>query len=128
MIETGQLNIFSYTNRRTQHVQSVPLYRCEELTAEMLVLPPGQTAELGAHPTCNEVYDVVEGAGHFTVAGRSFVGTPGKCVLVAAGVERMLYNDGDVPWVLRVTTQERMRVRGIGRLLARALRHKFGWA
>lgn len=126
MLETGQLNIHSYANRHARSVQTVQLYHHEELTAEMVVLPPGRRMEATGHPACHEVFDVVDGSGQFQVDGRTFAGTPGKCVFVAAGVDRMLYNDGDTPWVLRVTTLERVGLRDVGRLLVRTVRCRLG--
>ncbi len=125
MIDTGQLNIHSYKNLHTQAIQTVPLYTVDELRADLVVMPPGARVNVHTHARQHELFDVVEGEGTFQVGERSFVGGPGKCVLVTAGLSHSLYNHSDQPWILRVTYQEQLKPWDVGRLIGRSLRRKF---
>lgn len=125
MIDTGQLNIHSYKNLHSRAIQTVALYTVDELRAELVVLPPGATVQEHSHARLHELFDVVEGEGTFQVGERSFVGGPGKCVLVTAGLRHSIHNHSDAPWVLRITYQEQLNPWDVGRLISRALRRKF---
>ena len=125
MSANGQLNIHSFRNPHNHEVQSVSLFRHDELHAQMVVVPPGGTIQAHIHADQDELFDVVEGQGIFTVGELEFAGLPGKCVFVEAGTDHSLRNPHDTPWVLRVTYHERLGVRHLGRLLKRALRRKF---
>jgi quercetin dioxygenase-like cupin family protein len=126
MLNTGQLNIHSYKNPRSRAVQTVALFTCEELRAELVVLPPGAHITRHSHARQHELFDVIEGAGVFQVGEHTFAGAPGKCVLVPAGTDHSLCNDSSAPWVLRVTYQEQLSPKLFGKLVARALRRTFG--
>ncbi|RIK55272.1 MAG: hypothetical protein DCC57_05585 [Chloroflexi bacterium] len=125
MIDTGQLNIHSYKNLHSRAIQTVALYAVDELRAELVVLPPGAVVQEHSHARLHELFDVVEGEGTFQVGERSFVGGPGKCVLVTAGLRHSIHNHSDAPWVLRITYQEQLNPWDVGRLISRALRRKF---
>ncbi|GIV78829.1 cupin domain-containing protein [Litorilinea aerophila] len=122
MADVGQLNIHSYKNLRSQEIQQVPLFQHEELHAELLVIPPGQSIGRHSHPDRHELLDVVEGSGTMEVGGLVCRGAPGKCLFVPADTPHSLHNDTERPWVLRVTYQERLFPRHLGRLVVRALR------
>lgn len=124
MSASGQLNIHSFRNRNSHGIQSVSLFQHEEIHAQMVVVPPGGTIAVHTHHDQDELFDVVEGEGVFTMGELEFAGLPGKCVFVEAGTAHSLRNPHDVPWVLRVTFHERLGVRHIGRLLKRAVRRK----
>lgn len=124
MIDTGQLNIHSYKNLHSRAIQTVALYTVDELRAELVVLPPGATVQEHSHTRLHELFDVIEGEGTFQVGERSFVGGPGKCVLVTAGLPHSIHNHSDAPWVLRITYQEQLKPWDVGRLISRALRRK----
>jgi mannose-6-phosphate isomerase-like protein (cupin superfamily) len=121
-----QLNIHSFRNANSKTVQQVRLFECEELKAELVILPPGSGGEWHSHADSHELFDVLEGAGTFYVADRQFPGRSGKSVLVPAGVAHRLHNDGEDPWVLRVTYQKRIGVRHIGKLMLRSIRQQLG--
>lgn len=126
MDAAGQLNIHSYKNLRSRSVQTVSLFDHEELRAELVVLPPGATVERHQHTNCHELFDVIEGEGAFLVGERRFPGGPGKCIFVPAGEAHSLHNEGDTPWVLRVTYQEQLGARHLGRWVRRTLQRKLG--
>ena len=121
---SGQLNVFSYRNQNTSDIQQVRLFECDELRACLVVMPPGAAIETHAHAQCNELFDVVEGEGQFTVDGRSFRGDFGKCVFVPAGTPHSIHNDSDSLWTLRVTYQECLYPRHIGKLVKRSIKRK----
>jgi quercetin dioxygenase-like cupin family protein len=125
MSVAGQLNIHSYKNLRSRTVQTVALFSHEELRAELVVLPPGATVEWHSHAQHHELFDVIEGEGTFQVGEWRFAGGPGKCVFVPAGEGHSLHNGSDAPWMLRITYQEQLGPRHLGRLVRRALRRKF---
>jgi quercetin dioxygenase-like cupin family protein len=118
----GQLNVFSFRNPNTDTIQNVRLFEHEELRAFLVVMPPGATIEAHSHADSHELFDVVEGAGTFTVDGRTFRGDSGKCVFVPAGVPHSIHNDSDTLWTLRVTYQECVRPRSFGKIVKRSLR------
>jgi mannose-6-phosphate isomerase-like protein (cupin superfamily) len=126
MPQFEQLNIHSYKNPNTSSPQHVHLFECEELKAELVILPPGASGDWHVHENAHELFDVIEGQGTFLAGDREFNGGPGKCVLIPAGVRHTLRNDGNTPWVLRITYQERFYPRHIGKLLGRAIRKRLG--
>ena len=123
-MQSGQLNVFSFRNQNTSDIQQVRPFECDELRACLVVMPPGATIDTHAHAQCNELFDVVEGEGQFTVDGRTFRGECGKCVFVPAGVPHSIHNDSDRLWTLRVTYQECVYPRHIGRIVKRSIRKK----
>jgi mannose-6-phosphate isomerase-like protein (cupin superfamily) len=125
MFQSGQLNIFSYQNANATEIQNVRLFACEELRAYLVVVPPGGAIADHVHADAHELFDVVEGEGIFVVDGRTFHGTAGKCVFVPAGVSHSIRNESDAPWTLRVTYQDQVSPRHIGKLIRRALRRRF---
>ena len=108
---SGQLNVFSYRNQNTSDIQQVRLFECDELRACLVVMPPGAAIETHAHAQCNELFDVVEGEGQFTVDGRSFRGDFGKCVFVPAGTPHSIGVVGEFLHRLAWTVQPSHRVR-----------------
>jgi mannose-6-phosphate isomerase-like protein (cupin superfamily) len=125
MSANGQLNIHSFRNPHSHQIQSVSLFRHDELHAQMVVVPPGENIGDHIHGDQDELFDVIEGQGVFTVGELEFAGLPGKCVFVEAGTPHSLQNPYDEPWVLRVTYHERLGLRHIGRLINRTIRRKF---
>jgi quercetin dioxygenase-like cupin family protein len=128
MAHFEQLNIYGMVNSTSKEIQHVRLFECEELKAELVVMPPGTAGEWHSHENVHELFDVIEGEGTFLVDDRVFTGAPGKSVLVQAGVRHMLHNKGDTPWILRITYQERVYPRHIGKLIARSIRKRLGLA
>jgi quercetin dioxygenase-like cupin family protein len=122
--QAGQLNVYSFRNQNTDTIQNVKLFEAEELRAYLVVMPPGSTIEMHAHANTNELFDVVEGEGQFTIDGRTFRGSSGKCVFVPAGVPHSIHNDGDGLWTLRVTYQECIYPRHIGKIVKRSIKKK----
>jgi mannose-6-phosphate isomerase-like protein (cupin superfamily) len=95
-------------------------------------LPAGRAArrvsiERHSHENKHEIFDVVEGSGCIEVAGRPVESGPGRCVFVPAGVSHSLHNTGDAPWTLRITCQDRVYPRHLGKLIGRALRKRLPW-
>ena len=127
MPQSGQLNIHSFRNRHTRDVQLVRLFASEELHAYLLVVPPGGHIDTHTHENKHEIFDVYEGSGVFEVEGRRIEGSPGRCVFVPAGAAHSLFNDGDAPWTLRITCQDRVYPRHIGKLVGRAIRKRLAW-
>jgi len=123
-MQSGQLNVFSFRNQNTSDIQQVRLFECDELRACLVVMPPGAVIETHAHTDCNELFDVVEGEGQFTVDGRTFRGDCGKCVFVPAGTPHSIRNDSAALWTLRVTYQECVSPRHIGKIVKRTIRKK----
>ena len=126
MPQFEQLNINGYKNVRSSSPQYVSLFECEELKAAMVIMPPGSEGEWHVHENSHELFDVIEGEGTFLIEEREFTGAPGKSVLVPAGIRHKLHNHGEVPWVVRITYQERIYPRHIGKLIARSIRKRFG--
>ena len=124
MLQSGQLNIYSFRNTHTRDVQLVRLFEGEELHAYLLVVPPGAEISRHAHENKHEIFDVLEGEGALEVDGRRIDGTPGRCVFVPAGTAHSLRNTADTPWTLRITCQDRIYPRHIGKLLNRSLRKR----
>jgi quercetin dioxygenase-like cupin family protein len=121
-----QLNVYGMINRQSTSPQHIHLFTHEELKAELLVLPPGTSGEWHTHTHCDELFDVLEGQGTFLVEDRVFNGSPGKSVLVEAGVRHQLCNNGDVTWVVRVTCHERLYPRRVKKLVGRSIRRRLG--
>ncbi len=124
MLQPGQLNIYSYRNPHARNVQLVRLFEGEELHAYLLVVPPGAEISRHTHENKHEIFDVLEGDGTLEVDGRRIDGTPGRCVFVPAGMAHSLQNMSDAPWTLRITCQERIYPRHIGKLVNRSLRKR----
>jgi mannose-6-phosphate isomerase-like protein (cupin superfamily) len=124
MLQSGQLNVFSYRNTHTRDVQLVRLFAGEELHAYLLVVPPGSAIECHTHENKHELFDVLEGEGVIEVDGRRIVSAPGRCVFVPAGSAHSLRNDSDAIWTLRITCQDRVYPRHIGKLMGRAIRKR----
>jgi quercetin dioxygenase-like cupin family protein len=122
--QAGQLNVYSFRNQNTDTIQNVKLFEAEELRAYLVVMPPGSTIEMHAHANTNELFDVVEGEGQFNVDGRTFRGSSGKCVFVPAGIPHSIHNDSDGHWTLRVTYQECIYPRHIGKIVKRSIKKK----
>jgi mannose-6-phosphate isomerase-like protein (cupin superfamily) len=122
--QPGQLNVYSFRNQNTDTIQNVKLFEADELRAYLVVMPPGSTIETHVHANTNELFDVVEGEGQFTVDGRTFRGGSGKCVFIPAGVSHSIHNDSDSLWTLRVTYQECIYPRNIGKIVRRTIRKK----
>lgn len=122
----GELNVHAYEPHCPETVQLTQLFAHEELRAEMVFLPPGAQIALHRHENAHELFDVVQGQGKFVVDGVEFPGGPGKCVLVRAGTSHSICNDGEEPWMIRVTYQERIYPRHIGKLVGRAIRKRLG--
>lgn len=122
----GELNIHAYLPHLPEGVVSTSLFAHEELRAELVVLPPGSAIDLHVHPYQHELFDVIGGYGTFLVDGVEFPGGAGKCVFVKAGTPHALRNDGDEPWTVRATFQQRVYPRSIGRLLRRSIRARLG--
>jgi mannose-6-phosphate isomerase-like protein (cupin superfamily) len=124
MLHSGQLNVYSFRNAHTRDVQLVRLFEGEELHAYLLVVPPGAEISRHAHENKHEIFDVLEGQGILEVDGRTIDGTPGRCVFVPAGTAHSLRNPSDAPWTLRITCQDRVYPRHIGKLLERSIRKR----
>lgn len=124
MQDFSQLNIHSYMNQSGRGIQAIRLVEHEELTAQLVTLPPGAEIKLHSHGDAHELFDVVAGEGTFVFADREVPGGPGKCIFVPVGVPHGLRNDGETPWVLRVTYQRQLLLRHVGRLFSRALRKR----
>lgn len=122
----GQLNIHAYQPHQPEEVVVTRLFEHEEMRAELAVLPPHSAVPVHAHPHAHELLDVVEGEGTFWVDGIEFPGGPGKCVLVTAGTPHALRNDSDQPWAVRITYQQRVYARQVGKLVRRAMRKRLG--
>lgn len=125
MFQSGQLNIFSYKNANASEIRNVRLFECEELRAYLVVVPPGGVIEEHVHASAHELFDVIDGEGTFVVDGRTFAGTAGRCVFVPAGVSHSIRNESDAAWTLRVTYQDQVYPRHLGKLIRRALRKRF---
>lgn len=123
-MQSGQLNVYSFRNQNTTAIQKVRLFECDEMRAYLVVMPPGAAIESHAHANMHELFDVIEGQGTFMVEGRTFQGAAGKCVFVPAGAEHSICNDSNAPWTLRVTYQERVGPRQIGKIVKRSLRRR----
>lgn len=123
-----QLNIHGYKNLRSTSPQYIDLFACEELRAAMLLMPPHSEGEWHVHENSHELFDVVEGEGIFFIEDHNLVGAPGKSILIPAGVRHKLHNSGDTPWIVRITFQERIYPRHIGKLIARSIRKRLGIA
>jgi quercetin dioxygenase-like cupin family protein len=123
-MSAGQLNVYSFRNPNTDTIQNVRLFEHEEMRAYLVVVPPGATIEAHSHANSHELFDVVEGTGIFTVDGRTFRGDSGKCVFVPAGTPHSIHNDSDSLWTLRVTYQECLYPRHIGKLVKRSIKRK----
>ncbi|MBX3001028.1 MAG: cupin domain-containing protein [Caldilineaceae bacterium] len=121
-----QLNIHAHQNRHSTSPQYVDLFACEELKAAVIYMPPGSEGEWHVHENSHELFDVVEGEGIFCIEDREFIGAPGKSVLVPAGVRHKLHNRSQQRWTVRVTFQERIYPRHIGKLIVRAIRKRLG--
>lgn len=126
MDDFGQLNIKSYQPPHLYGVHHVNLYRHEETTADLVVLPPGAFITAHRHENAHELFDVVGGRGTFIIDGHPVSGEVGKCVFVLAGIEHSLRNDGDAPWSVRITYQDRIYPRHLGKLVGRAIRKRLG--
>lgn len=124
MLQSGQLNVFSFRNAHTRDIQLVRLFRGEEMHAYLLVVPPGAAIERHAHENKHELFDVLEGEGILEVDGRHIAGTSGRCVFVPAGSTHSLHNDSDALWTLRITCQDRVYPRHVGKLMGRAIRKR----
>ena len=127
MLQPGQLNIYSLRNPQVREAQLVRLFEGEEIHAYMLVVPPGGHIERHSHENKHEIFDVLEGSGVIEVAGRPVASGPGRCVFVPAGVSHSLHNNGDAPWTLRITCQDRVYPRHLGKLIGRAIRKRLPW-
>ena len=127
MLQPGQLNIYSLRNPQVREAQLVRLFAGEEIHAYMLVVPPGGHIERHSHENKHEIFDVLEGSGVIEVAGRPVASGPGRCAFVPAGVAHSLRNDGDAPWTLRITCQDRVYPRHLGKLIGRAIRKRLAW-
>lgn len=126
MAHFGQLNIHSYRIPGSLTIQHTPLFALEEIRADLVIMPPGGLIGWHSHENSHELFDVMDGEGTFLVAEQRFSGGPGKSVFVPAGVRHSLHNTGDRPWMLRITYQERIYPRHIGKLLRRAIRKRLG--
>jgi quercetin dioxygenase-like cupin family protein len=69
---------------------------------------------------------VVDGCGVFVVDGVDFPGPAGKCVFVKAGIPHAMRNNSDQSWTVRITYQQRLYARHVGKLVERALRKRLG--
>ena len=78
------------------------------------------------HEHAHELFDVIAGQGQIIVDGQELFGSPGKCVLVKAGTPHGLRNDTDQLWTVRITYQERIYARQVGKLVGRAVRKRLG--
>ena len=67
---------------------------------------------------------MLEGEGVIEVEGRRVSGTNARCVCVPAGSAHSLYNDADALWTLRITCQDRVYPRHVGKLMGRAIRKR----
>jgi mannose-6-phosphate isomerase-like protein (cupin superfamily) len=126
MDDFGQLNIKSYQPPHLYGVHHVNLYRHEETTADLVVLPPGALISPHRHENAHELFDVIGGQGTFIVDGRPVSGEVGKCVFIPAGIQHSMRNNGDGPWTVRVTYQQRIYPRHLGKLVGRAIRKRLG--
>lgn len=127
MLQSGQLNIYSLRNNNAREAQLVRLFEGEEIRAYMLVVPPGVCIERHSHENKHEIFDVLEGSGVIEVDGRPVESGPGRCVFVPAGVSHSLRNAGAAPWTLRITCQDRVYPRHLGKLIRRAIRKRLPW-
>jgi quercetin dioxygenase-like cupin family protein len=122
----GELNIHVYQSHRPEGVVLTRLFEHEELRAELVVLPPHSSVPLHTHDHAHELFDVIDGQGTFLVDGVDFPGSAGKCVFVKAGTPHAMQNDSDQPWTVRITYQQRIYVRHVGKLAGRAIRKRLG--
>lgn len=123
-LQAGQLNALSFRNTHTRDIQLVRLFRGEELHAYLLVVPPGASIDRHVHENKHELFDVIEGEGILEVDGRTMTGAPGKCIFVPAGSVHSLHNHSAALWTLRITCQDRVYPRHIGKLMGRAIRKR----
>lgn len=127
LLQAGQLNIYSLRNANAREAQLVRLFDGEEIHAYLLVVPPGVQIAGHSHENKHEIFDVLEGSGCIEVEGRPVASGPGRCVFVPAGVSHSLRNDSDAPWTLRITCQDRVYPRHLGKLIARSIRKRLAW-
>jgi quercetin dioxygenase-like cupin family protein len=120
----GELNINAYQPHRPEGVVLTRLFEHEELRAELVVLPPRTAIPQHTHDHAHELFDVIDGNGVFVVGGVDFPGPAGKCVFVKAGTPHAMRNDSDQPWTVRVTYQQRIYPRHVGKLVGRAFRKR----
>ncbi len=126
MNDFGQLNVNAYKPKNLYGVYHINLYAHEEMTADLVILPPGASIPPHRHENAHEVFDVLDGVGAFIVAGRPISGEAGKCVFVLAGMEHSMRNDSDHDWTVRVTYQQRIYPRHFGKLVSRSIRKRLG--
>ena len=124
----GELNIRAYAPHHPESVVRTRLFDHEELRAELVTMPPGADVPMHIHEHAHELFDVIAGQGCILVDGQELSGVPGKCVLVAAGTRHGLRNDSDGLWTVRLTYQERVYARQVGKLISRAVRKRLGLA
>ena len=122
----GELNIQAYTPHHPEGVTRTRLFDHEELRAELVTMPPGTEIALHVHEHAHELFDVIAGQGQIIVDGQELFGSPGKCVLVKAGIPHGLRNNTDQLWTVRITYQERIYARQVGKLVGRAVRKRLG--
>ena len=126
MTQPGQLNINSYINANTGSIQHVRLFEHEELRAYLVVLPAGASIADHVHENAHELFDIISGGGSMVVDGLPIECQSGKCVFVPAGTRHSMVNTGVEPWTVRITYQDRIYPRHIGKLLGRAIRKRLG--
>jgi quercetin dioxygenase-like cupin family protein len=127
-LQAGQLDMFSYRNPHTRDVQLVRLFRRRGDAR----LSAGRAArrsqiERHTHENKHELFDVLEGEGCIEVDGRPWRAGRGAASLCPRAVSHSLHNTGDAPWTLRITCQDRVYPRHLGKLIGRALRKRLPW-
>jgi len=91
-------------------VQSNPFYVGQDLIACLVVLQPGAVVPEHSHEDHDEIFDVVEGAGTFFLAGQEIALKPGMTICVPANTLHSL-KAGSQPWVLRETVHRHVYAR-----------------
>ncbi|HET7876366.1 MAG TPA: cupin domain-containing protein [Methylomirabilota bacterium] len=80
----------------------VSLSSTDRTQLDLYCVAPGQSQKAHTHEAQDKIYYVLEGTGRFTLAGREMTLEAGETLVVAAGVEHGLLNDGPHPLLVLV--------------------------
>ena len=97
-----KIRIEDHVKLDTGKMAKIALATTARAQLDLYCVAPGQSQKPHTHGDQDKIYYVLEGAGRFSLGGREERVAAGEALVVAAGVEHGLVNDGTAPLLVLV--------------------------
>ena len=97
-----RIRIADHVKLDTARMAKIALATTDRAQLDLYCVAPGQAQKPHTHGDQDKIYYVLEGAGRFSRAGKDEPMAAGEALVVPAGVEHGLVNDGPDPLLVLV--------------------------